>query len=51
MSGNFEVQEYKKPEYEVRVTPAKPRVLEGESAFKRSSTPAISSANRSAARK
>ncbi|HEY6990191.1 MAG TPA: MG2 domain-containing protein [Bryobacteraceae bacterium] len=29
--GNFEVQEYKKPEYEVRVTPAKPRVLEGES--------------------
>ena len=32
MSGNFEVQEYKKPEYEVRVTPAAPRVLEGESA-------------------
>ncbi len=31
MNGNFEVQEYKKPEYEVRVTPAKPRVLEGES--------------------
>jgi alpha-2-macroglobulin len=31
MSGNFEVQEYKKPEYEVRVTPDKPRVLEGES--------------------
>ncbi len=30
MSGNFEVEEYKKPEYEVRVTPAKPRVLEGE---------------------
>ncbi|MBZ5607180.1 MAG: alpha-2-macroglobulin [Acidobacteriia bacterium] len=30
MSGNFEVQEYKKPEYEVRVTPAKPRVLQGE---------------------
>jgi uncharacterized protein YfaS (alpha-2-macroglobulin family) len=30
MSGEFEVQEYKKPEYEVRVTPAKPRVLEGE---------------------
>jgi uncharacterized protein YfaS (alpha-2-macroglobulin family) len=30
MSGNFEVQEYKKPEYEVRVTPSKPRVLEGE---------------------
>ncbi len=32
MNGNFEVQEYKKPEYEVRVTPAKPRVLEGDSA-------------------
>ncbi len=31
MSGNFEVQDYKKPEYEVRVTPAKPRVLQGES--------------------
>ena len=31
VSGNFEVQEYKKPDYEVRVTPAKPRVLEGES--------------------
>jgi uncharacterized protein YfaS (alpha-2-macroglobulin family) len=31
MAGNFEVQEYKKPEYEVRVTAAKPRVLEGES--------------------
>ena len=30
MSGNFEVQEYKKPEYEVRATPEKPRVLEGE---------------------
>jgi alpha-2-macroglobulin len=30
MNGNFEVQEYKKPEYEVRVTPAKPRVIEGE---------------------
>jgi uncharacterized protein YfaS (alpha-2-macroglobulin family) len=29
MSGNFEVQEYKKPEYEVRVTPAQGRVLEG----------------------
>jgi len=25
------VQDYKKPEYEVRVTPAKPRVLQGES--------------------
>jgi alpha-2-macroglobulin len=31
MGGNFEVQEYKKPEYEVRVAAAKPRVLEGES--------------------
>ena len=31
MGGNFQVQEYKKPEYEVRVTPIKPRVLEGES--------------------
>jgi uncharacterized protein YfaS (alpha-2-macroglobulin family) len=29
-NGQFEVQEYKKPEYEVRVTPAKPRVLQGE---------------------
>lgn len=29
-SGGFEVEEYKKPEYEVRVTPAKTRVLEGE---------------------
>ena len=31
MNGNFEVEEYKKPEYEVRVTPAKTRVLQGES--------------------
>jgi uncharacterized protein YfaS (alpha-2-macroglobulin family) len=30
MSGNFEVQEYKKPEYEVRVIPAKTRVLQGD---------------------
>ena len=30
MNGNFEVQEYKKPEYEVHVTPSKTRVLEGE---------------------
>lgn len=30
MSGNFEVQEYKKPEYEVRVTAAKTRVLQGD---------------------
>jgi uncharacterized protein YfaS (alpha-2-macroglobulin family) len=29
--GNFEVEEYKKPEYEVRVTPSKTRVLQGES--------------------
>ena len=28
--GSFEVQEYKKPEYEVRVLPAKGRILEGE---------------------
>ena len=32
MSGNFDVQDYKKPEYEVRVTPSKPRVLEGDTA-------------------
>lgn len=31
-NGNFEVQEYKKPEYEVRVTTSRPRVLEGERA-------------------
>ena len=30
MNGNFEVQEYKKPEYEVRVVPSKTRVLQGE---------------------
>jgi uncharacterized protein YfaS (alpha-2-macroglobulin family) len=30
VGGSFEVQEYKKPEYEVRVTPAKPRVLQGD---------------------
>ena len=30
-TGQFEVQEYKKPEYEVRVTPAKTRILQGES--------------------
>lgn len=30
MGGSFQVQEYKKPEYEVRVLPAKGRVLEGE---------------------
>jgi uncharacterized protein YfaS (alpha-2-macroglobulin family) len=30
MSGNFEVEEYKKPEYEVRVTPSQPRILQGE---------------------
>ena len=29
-NGQFEVQEYKKPEYEVRVTPSKPRLLEGD---------------------
>ena len=32
MSGSFEVEEYKKPEYEVRVTPTKARILEGENA-------------------
>ncbi len=30
VTGDFEVEEYKKPEYEVHVTPAAPRVLEGE---------------------
>ena len=29
MSGGFHVEEYKKPEYEVRVTPDKKRVLQG----------------------
>src|ERR1019366_8115541 len=32
MSGSFEVEEYKKPEYEVRVTAAKARILQGENA-------------------
>ena len=32
MEGSFDVEEYKKPEYEVRVMPAKPRVLEGDTA-------------------
>jgi uncharacterized protein YfaS (alpha-2-macroglobulin family) len=32
MYGSFDVEEYKKPEYEVRVTAAKPRILEGEKA-------------------
>ncbi len=32
MNGGFQVEEYKKPEYEVRVTPDKPRILQGESA-------------------
>ena len=31
-SGSFEVEEYKKPEYEVRVTPTKARILEGDGA-------------------
>lgn len=31
MNGGFQVEEYKKPEYEVRIAPDKPRVLEGES--------------------
>jgi alpha-2-macroglobulin len=30
MSGGFEVEEYKKPEYEVHIVPSKPRVIEGE---------------------
>jgi uncharacterized protein YfaS (alpha-2-macroglobulin family) len=30
MMGNFSVQEYKKPEYEVRVLPAKTHILQGE---------------------
>ncbi len=29
VSGNFEVEEYKKPEYEVKVTPTKKRFLQG----------------------
>lgn len=29
MTGTFEVEEYKKPEYEVRVTPAQPRIIQG----------------------
>jgi len=32
MSGSFEVEEYKKPEYEVRVIPGKLRILQGETA-------------------
>ena len=32
LSGDFEVEEYKKPEYEVRVTPAKFRILQGDTA-------------------
>jgi len=31
MSGGFHVEEYKKPEYEVKVTPAQTRVLQGDS--------------------
>jgi hypothetical protein len=31
-NGSFEVEEYKKPEYEVRVTPTKARILQGETA-------------------
>lgn len=30
MSGGFQVEEYKKPEYEVRVSPAQPRLRQGE---------------------
>jgi uncharacterized protein YfaS (alpha-2-macroglobulin family) len=32
MEGSFDVEEYKKPEYEVRVTPAKFRLLQGDTA-------------------
>ncbi|MEI9971637.1 MAG: MG2 domain-containing protein [Ignavibacteriota bacterium] len=32
LSGSFDVEEYKKPEYEVRVTPAKFRILQGDTA-------------------
>jgi len=32
MNGSFEVEEYKKPEYEVRVTATKARILQGENA-------------------
>ena len=32
MNGSFEVEEYKKPEYEVRVTATKARILQGETA-------------------
>ena len=31
MNGGFNVEEYKKPEYQVRVIPDKPRVLQGDS--------------------
>lgn len=31
INGGFHVEEYKKPEYEVKVTPSKPRVLQGDS--------------------
>lgn len=31
ISGDFHVEEYRKPEYQVRVSAAKPRVLQGES--------------------
>jgi uncharacterized protein YfaS (alpha-2-macroglobulin family) len=30
MEGSFDVEEYKKPEYEVRVQPSAPRVLQGQ---------------------
>jgi alpha-2-macroglobulin len=33
MEGSFDVEEYKKPEYEVRVIPSKFRILEGETAL------------------
>lgn len=30
LQGGFQVEEYKKPEYEVRVTPARPRLIQGD---------------------
>jgi uncharacterized protein YfaS (alpha-2-macroglobulin family) len=29
-NGQFRVEDYRKPEYQVRVSPAKPRLLQGE---------------------
>ena len=46
-SGSFEVQEYRKPEFEVRVTPAERFVVQGGTDHARRSTPATTSASRS----